>query len=158
MQFEAKFIIDFDTNDAESFHLAKRKMLTMLHGLAGIDRMHLIECPDTPRLYDSGVRYFPENGDEEWMDIPNIIERGGADCEDLSCWRVAELREMGIRAKPFIRWTRRENYEFHVLVFRPDGELIDLPPRCPLGQTYEIGADGSIIEDPSLVLGMGWKP
>jgi hypothetical protein len=158
MTFAPLFVIDFDTTDADSFGLAKRKILTMLHALAGVNRMHLIAHPETPSLYESGVLYAPEDGSEQWLDIPNILRMGRVDCEDLACWRVAELRERGIRARPFIRWKRRTNYDFHVLVYRPDGELVDLPPRCPLGETYEVGDDGSIIEDPSLALGMGWLP
>jgi hypothetical protein len=120
---------------------------------------------------DTGRFYLPES---------DIIVHN---CEDLACYRVAELRELpfhyerpfpgkpgktevadprypqpvepgapvplagqadwsgwskvkgGIRAKPFAKWRRgpQGNYHYHALTYLPDGRL----------------------EDPSLVLGMG---
>ena len=120
---------------------------------------------------DTGRFYLPES---------DVIVHN---CEDLACYRVAELRELpyhyerpapwnssktevadprypqpvapggsvplsgqadwsgwskvmgGIRAKPFAKWRRgpQGNYHYHALVYLPDGRL----------------------EDPSLVLGMG---
>jgi hypothetical protein len=87
-----------------------------------------------PPLYKAGVRYQPEDGTEEWQDILDTITRGYGDCEDLAAWRVAELRMLGIRAKPYIRYKRRGGrLVYHVLVLLPSGRL----------------------EDPSLRLGMG---
>jgi hypothetical protein len=118
---------------------------------------------------DTGRFYLPES---------DVIVHN---CEDLACFRVAELRELpwhyerqapwnksktecadprfpqgeaersasaakrpwpgwkkvkgGVRAKPFAKWRRgpQGNYHYHALVYLPDGRL----------------------EDPSLVLGMG---
>lgn len=101
-----------------------------------------------PLIYRSGVHYEPEAGTEDWLDIPNILDaRGGTfpgpwgDCEDLACWRAAELREdpyKPVKAKPFAKWRRKPDgaYAYHALVLLPDGRL----------------------EDPSLVLGMGNEP
>lgn len=108
-----------------------------------------------PRLYAAGVHYEREPpGQEEWPDIVNILAKTGqefpgawADCEDLSCWRVAELRESdrhiengkivggGVKARPFAKWRRgpEGQFNYHALVLLPDGRL----------------------EDPSLTLGMG---
>jgi hypothetical protein len=61
-------------------------------------------------------------------------------CEDLACWRTAELREQPkpVKAKPFAKWRQKPDgaYAYHALVLLPDGRL----------------------EDPSLVLGMGNEP
>lgn len=62
-------------------------------------------------------------------------------CEDLACWRAAELREdphHPIKAKPFAKWRRKDDgaYAYHAIVLLPNGQL----------------------EDPSLVLGMGNEP
>lgn len=98
-----------------------------------------------PALYRSGIHYEPEPGTEEWLDIPNMLAvHGGtfpgpwADCEDLACWRTAELREQGVKAKPFAKWRLKPDgsYAYHALTLLPDGRL----------------------EDPSLVLGMGNEP
>jgi hypothetical protein len=90
-----------------------------------------------PPLYESGVKYIRENGTEEWLDILHVLDEGGGDCEDLSCWRVAELRHAGLRSKPFAKWRRVDGiYHYHIQVVR-------------------YGSDGTpYIEDPSHHLGM----
>ena len=108
----------------------------------------IIKAP-YPLLYRAGVHYEREPaGQEIWPDIPSILEqvRGvntvgkykglSADCEDLACWRTAELREVDrIKAKPFAKWRHGKTgeYRYHALTLLPDGRL----------------------EDPSLTLGMG---
>jgi hypothetical protein len=74
-------------------------------------------------------------GGERFRDVGRIIEKGVVDCDNLSCWRAAELRQAGIKASPYITWRRRFDggYTYHVLVRWPDNTL----------------------EDPSLLLGMG---
>lgn len=79
-------------------------------------------------------------GGEHFCDIGVIRELGEIDCDGLACWRVAELRQMGIPAKPFM--TNRT---------RPDGgttyhALVIWPALGPCN--YET------TEDPSLLLGM----
>lgn len=58
-----------------------------------------------------------------------------SNCDNVAAWRVAELRELGIEAKPYITWRRRKDggMTYHVIVLWPDGSS----------------------EDPSLLLGMG---
>jgi hypothetical protein len=100
-----------------------------------------------PLLYRAGIHYEPEPGTEEWLDIPHMLAATGgtfpgpwADCEDLACWRTAELREASkpVKAKPFAKWRKKDDgsYAYHALTLLPDGRL----------------------EDPSLVLGMGNEP
>lgn len=92
-----------------------------------------------PDLYRSGMRYRRESiGQEDWCDIIELLRLGYGDCEDLSCWRAAELRvrhgDKGARA--FVRGPRRLPggvMMYHIQVQRGDGR----------------------IEDPSLLLGMG---
>lgn len=91
-----------------------------------------------PPLYQSGVRYREEprgQGFEDFAIIPQILARGFGDCDDLSPWRVAELRHQGEKAKIRITWKRQPDGQklFHVQVRRGDGT----------------------IEDPSRILGMG---
>ena len=73
-------------------------------------------------------------GGERFRDIGRIIEKGEVDCDNLGCWRAAELRQNGIAASPFITWRQRSDggTTYHVLVRWPDNTL----------------------EDPSLLLGM----
>lgn len=74
-------------------------------------------------------------GGEVFRDIYRIIENGGGDCDNVASWRSAELRELGIPARPYITWRKRADggMTYHVIVRWPDGTS----------------------EDPSLLLGMG---
>jgi hypothetical protein len=65
----------------------------LLEALTMADVAFLLDNPGTPDLYASGVRYEQEpDGRDEWQDIPDTLARRTGDCEDLACWRVAELR------------------------------------------------------------------
>lgn len=118
----------------------------VLESLVLIDQMYL-RAHRVPPLYRSGVRYMEEPANEatlggalpqrieEFAAIPAVIERGWGDCDDLSPWRCAELREHGEPAKIRIQWKRHPQTGqklFHIVVRRADGS----------------------IEDPSLLLGM----
>lgn len=118
----------------------------LLDCLTDIDCEQLVLYPNIPLLYQSGVRYFHDGKDDPWMDVLSILaehefamkegNRAIVDCEDLSCWRAAELRvKYGINANP--TWIRRK---------RADGkQLVHIFVRLP---------DGT-FEDPSRLLGMG---
>jgi hypothetical protein len=178
---------------------SQMRMLFMMEGLCRVNQTHLQEFEamkkrglvknNYPSVYRSGLHYETEKGTEIWPDIPSMLQGTmgpglypgpWSDCEDLACYRVAELRELpwhyerpakvkgrtecadpsfpqepsaiaaeaagkawpgwkkvngGIRAKPFAKWRRgpQGQYHYHALVYLPDGRL----------------------EDPSLVLGMG---
>lgn len=109
----------------------------LLRALFVIDLDWLVRHPQTPRLYASGVRYEREPF-ERWRSVPVCLEELAGDCEDLSCWRAAELvlHDGDRDARP--AWTkkwshRRGGWLFHIVVRRGDGS----------------------IEDPSKALGMG---
>ncbi|MEK6883520.1 MAG: hypothetical protein AABY22_28085 [Nanoarchaeota archaeon] len=74
-------------------------------------------------------------GGERFRDYPALIEAGEGDCDQIACVRVAELRNEGVEASPYITWRRRADggMTYHALVWWPDGSS----------------------EDPSLLLGMG---
>lgn len=181
---------------------SQMRMLWLMEGLVRVNQTHLRQFEEFkkrglvennyPSVYRSGLHYETEKGTEIWPDIPSLLMgtmgKGVypgyfGDCEDLACYRVAELRELpyhyerpapwnkkktecadprypqpatpgapvpvsgasdwagwkkvkgGIRAKPFAKWRRgpQGNYHYHALTYLPDGRL----------------------EDPSLVLGMG---
>lgn len=80
-------------------------------------------------------------GGEVFRDIGRILENGGGDCDNLACWRAAELRLHGIAAQAYM--TKRESFGggvvYHALV------------RWPPFGTETKWTD----EDPSLLLGMG---
>lgn len=92
-----------------------------------------------PSLYKSGVRYkdddpHGQHSQENWRDILGVIRAGGGDCDRLSAWRVAELRDVGIAARGRFDWHRipkdailsgPERQVAHVRVEHPDGRIED---------------------------------
>ncbi len=112
----------------------------MLESLVLADVLYLQENPSTPSVYQAGLVYEPEEiGHDDWRDIPAVLEHKGGDCEDLACYRVAELRvREGEACKPYITWQLVNSKQYgqftlyHIRVLRKDGS----------------------IEDPSKILGM----
>ena len=106
-----------------------------LEGLVRVAMCQLREAREAgrpfPRLYESGVRYAPEDGAEEWLGPTDVYARGYGDCEDLVAWRVAELRLSGR--------TRAQGW-----CYSPRAGLI----HCVVRE------GGRIVEDPSARLGM----
>lgn len=109
-----------------------RVMHHLLEGLIGANLAFLADNPRTPSLYNAGVRYLEEpEGRDEWQDIPDTLERRSGDCEDLACYRVAELRFWGIAARPKVSVQElpdsrgRPVTTYHITVLHPDGREED---------------------------------
>jgi hypothetical protein len=69
-------------------------------------------------------------GREDWIDAVEALRIGKADCEDLACWRAAELRNLGMPARVVFSVRRRPKGRlFHIVVERGDGQLED-PSRA----------------------------
>lgn len=167
----------FDQHDDKDVHEARKDLMWILEALTQRNQNYLKQHPNTPRLYESGVKYeVPKQfegeceevsilrralgssarkrgvadvldtiqmvlGGERFRDIGRIIENGAGDCDNLACWRVAELRQAGIKARPYMTNRQRPDggITYHALVLWP-----------PFGSVnYET------TEDPSLLLGMG---
>lgn len=99
---------------------------------------YLTHNPQAPGIYNSGVRYKAEDGKELWCDVPTCIKKRQVDCEDLACWRAAELIVLGVDAWPYVACHRLENGRrlFHILVryWDPEtGELKEEDPSALLG-------------------------
>lgn len=127
------FKVDLFTTPEERV-ASEHVMLKLLSGLCLANLYFLRAHPDCPGIYESGVRYQREPpGQEEWQDVPNMLRSGNGDCEDLACWRVAELRISGVKARPHLTYRKvGDTFRYHVTVRHSDGR----------------------IEDPSLTLGM----
>ena len=106
----------------------------LLEGLIMANVAYLLDNPNTPPLYSAGVRYEVEpEGRDEWQDIPDTLMRRTGDCEDLACWRVAELRVKGgepeatthisVSTIPAQSGTLQTVY--HITVRRADGRIED---------------------------------
>lgn len=110
--------------------------LVLLLTLLTIANLRYLQThPRCPRLYATKIRYEREtpgkrgvHGDplhaDEWWTIPEIRRAGWGDCEDLACWRVAELRHLeGVQARPSIREVSPGRW--HVRVQLPNGTVED---------------------------------
>lgn len=106
-------------------------LIPLLQSLTALNHRYLKERW-TP-LYESGVRYQRERrGQEQWAAVPIVLERGHGDCEDLACWRAAELQHRGIGARAIaLEKPRRRGRLFHVVTQYPDGRIED--PSRKLG-------------------------
>ena len=105
-----------------------RVLERLLEALIEADIEYLRACPSTPSLYESGVVYEEEPGERDnWQDIPETLGLGTGDCEDLGCWRIAELRfRAQEHATAFITWREvEERTVYHIAVRRSDGTVED---------------------------------
>jgi hypothetical protein len=135
--YKPRFAISlFDSADNGVQLLSHLAIERLLNALLQIDKDYLRAYPSTPLMYNSGVRYQrdPSEGeeDDDWQDIPTTLKLRYGDCEDLACWRAAELQVRGINAIPFSRWrSLNGNHYYHILVVWPDGTIED--PSRKLG-------------------------
>jgi hypothetical protein len=115
----------FDVIDSDA---RGRVLEQLLEALIAADMEYLRACPSTPPLYESGVVYEEEPGDRDnWQDIPETLGLGSGDCEDLGCWRIAELRVRAQEhATPFIKCREvGTRTVYHIAVRRADGTVED---------------------------------
>ena len=115
----------FDVIDSDA---QARVLEHLLEALIAVDIEYLRACPSTPSLYESGVVYEEEPGERDnWQDIPETLGLGTGDCEDLGCWRIAELRvRSGELALPFVKIRVAGNRTIcHIAVRRADGSVED---------------------------------
>lgn len=98
--------------------------------LVSVNRNFLRFHPDTPPLYQAGVRY---GRTVIWDSIPRLYQLGYGDCKSLACALIAQYQLQNISAKPTFRWVRRSDghKDVHILVRTNQG-----------------------FEDPSKILGM----
>lgn len=124
----------FADPDPEGIRRGRKTLLWLMQALVEIDVLYLSDYRDTPPLYETDVIYQIESS-EQWKDVPRIIEDGWGDCEDLACWRIAELRIKGINARPYIKWQPSPRNpvmdRYHAVVKWPDGRIED--PSRSLG-------------------------
>lgn len=78
-----------------SQRIAIPQIAVLCEALTRLDELYLADHPTTQPLYRAGVRYVPEDGSEEFADLPTVYQRREGDCEDLACIRAAELRRQG---------------------------------------------------------------
>lgn len=126
------FVLDL-FKGAEDEDLSHATLNVLLDALTAIDALYLERHPETPRLYESGIRYMEEPpGQEEWQDVPTSLRMGKADCEDVATWRAAELAlRDGQDARPTFRRSKRWDGAtlYHIVTLRQDG-MVEDPSRA----------------------------
>jgi hypothetical protein len=179
---------------------SQERMLFLMEALCRVNQTHLQEMEAMkkrglvkntyPSVYRSGLHYETEKGTEIWPDIPSLLEgtmgQGlypgpWADCEDLACYRVAELRELAWHYARPSKFTKgqtecadprfpQEESAVNAAAAGRDwpgwkkvkGGIKAMPfakwRRGPQGQYHYhaiLALPDRRLEDPSLVLGMG---
>jgi hypothetical protein len=113
---------------------SERVLRLLLEVLTAANVVYLREHPGTPPLYSAGVRYEAERPHvagapipEVWKSIPFVLRDRSGDCEDLACWRVAELLCAGVDAQPTFTWRQitPRLALYHILVRYGDGRTED---------------------------------
>ena len=130
MAYRVTFVLSLFGGEAQGDRsVAHRAIAHMLRALTLIDRDFLVAHPETPSLYESGVQYEEEPpGQEDWQDVRTTLTLQKGDCEDLACWRAAELQvRHGIKAWPTFVWRVRPSggLLYHIQVRWPDGRVED---------------------------------
>lgn len=104
----------------------------LLEALVAHNAAYLRAHPDTPGIFESGVRYqLDDPRRETWKDIAETLSLGAGDCKDLVAWRLAELRTLGEHgAAPRVEfYTLGDRQLHHVTVRRANGRIED-PSRA----------------------------
>jgi hypothetical protein len=141
MAYRITFVLEL-FNGPEQQELSHRVLQILLDSLYATNVEWLKANPNAPRIYDKDVvthkariHYEQEPaGQEDWQDIPTTLRLGEGDCEDLACWRAAELTVRdNIHATPTFTFKPRKNggMLYHILVKHPDGHIED--PSRQLG-------------------------
>lgn len=128
--------------------LDKRRLALFVELLTQLDEIYLRENPQTPGLYQSGVRYELMPQTEYWLEIPWALAFAraghGVDCKTLAAWRTAELRvrEGQPGARPVLsEYYSANEHVYHVRVQRQDGTIED--PSALLGMRSVIPGSGA---------------
>lgn len=106
---------------------SQMRMLWMMEALCRVNQTHLRQFNEFknrglvehgyPSVYRSGLHYETEKGTEIWPDIPSLLMgtmgKGvypgpWGDCEDLACYRVAELRELPYHFERPAPWNKEK--------------------------------------------------
>lgn len=136
-------------------------ILTMIEGISRINEKYLRDNPNTPALYESGVKYAREGSPEQWFDIPNILRRGEDDCEGLAGWRCAECRVAGFDSDPVLKRFERDDgsvlYHCITEIHMPDGRVVLDDPSARLGMFDRSGGKVTGLPETERAV-RHWKP
>lgn len=131
--------------------------VSLLNWLARVNRRILLENPELPGLYQSGVVYKRET-EETWSDYINLLAQGWEDCDSLASARAGELLARGWRALKrgdggFDEARRRRPASIPAEVFLRTRTPPDEPGLYHCLVRYRVGSRWH-LDDPSARLGM----
>lgn len=99
-------------------------------------RRYLRKLGASAETVDAVITYL--TGIEMFRDIPKALQKRRVDCDNLACWRCAELWLCGITASPYITWRETsDGTTYHALVMLPDGTSEDPSRLLGLGEERE---------------------
>ena len=147
---------------------SQMRMLWLMEGLVRVNQTHLRQFAEFqrrglvergyPSVYRSGLHYETEKGTEIWPDIPSILMgtmgKGTypghwGDCEDLACYRVAELRELPEHYERVAPWDKSKPEGLRPEVADPRYPQPAATTMTPAGP---VAVSGAAVEDWA-----GWK-
>ena len=99
------------------------------------NRDYLRRNSDCPPLQTSGVHWQREtnqHNEERFLTIPFVRVLGWGDCDDLACWRAAELQHGGERDARAVVYAVRPGL-WHVVVKRANGKIEDISALLGMG-------------------------
>jgi hypothetical protein len=112
-------------------------LIAPLAALVALNVEYLRAHPNTPKLYESGIRYQREGvtksgrQKEKWLTWPLMLILRKADCEDLAAARASELRLAGTNA---IAIAVESSIGYHIVVRMPDGTIEDPSRKLGMGE------------------------
>lgn len=146
------------------FNLTGSDARGLLYGLMEVDKIQLRESPGMPsmrHLVQSGkVKYRRADPEEHWQSYKEIVgnvRRDGvayADCEDIASAIAAEDQvKYGVVSLPYA-YTPKQGL-FHVVTAVPVDQFGAIPRHDWPGARFAPDVPGYVLQDPSVVAGMG---
>lgn len=137
LRFRERMVLEVSLGPGSKYWVAYQ-IRSFIEALITVNLEYLKEHPDTPRLYNSGVRYQYHGTGGELRTIQQCLFHGSADCGSLPAWRIAELIFHGEdrKAQPMISFPDGSSV-YHCRVVRGDGRIED--PNMALGMTIPWG-------------------
>lgn len=144
MEIELSLDID-DANGYSDPEVVAQVIAIFVDAMARCNMLWIVGNQPPP-LYQSGVVYRVEH-QERFEDYASILQRGFADCEDLSAVRIAELRLLGYQAEPYVSYQQR--------MMQQNGRILPVVMFHVKLQYFSPEVGDWVTEDPSAELGMG---
>lgn len=137
-----KVVFDIQPNVAD--------LNTLVRALCILNVRYLRLHPTTQTLRQAKVRYISQDvGCERLLLIPQVLQQGGGDCDQLAPARAAELQIRGVNAWPEV--IRISEHLYHVFVRHPSGRAEDISAHLGMKVPPKLVAAGRDILKTALI-------